>query len=225
MTIFVYISRRPKFAARPKKVLAGTPPKPSNLSWKPAQSVARARIRPRRPLWKLHWIRRRIGLRYQPNPPLPASFLPTKRAFRIKIKRAKRFVKTPRLYSIAGPPASFLPAKRAFRIKIKRARRFVRLPRLYSIAGAPASFVAFKKPPRAKIKKVRWSLRRFILGRYSIAGPPASVIPHKRFPRAKIKRKRWDLRRFAQRFYEFPGAPIISKAVEWLIRARRRGIR
>jgi hypothetical protein len=154
--------------------------------------------------------RARLRLRPRLFPFLPLLAILYRKLPRLKLKRTRRFVRFPRLYSIAGPPATFIAARRMLRPRIRRARRIILGRRAVILPGGP---LLFRKTIRLRFKRGR----RFILPRrYSIAGPPASVIPHKRFPRARIKKGKWDLRRFTRRFYEFPGVATLTRVWSYI---------
>lgn len=68
-------------------------------------------------------------------------------------------------------------------------------------------------------------LKNFGRFRYSIAGPPTRFIAFKKPPRPKIKRVNRNVRRTTKNYYVIPGVTPVGHAIEWLIRARRKGIR
>jgi hypothetical protein len=210
--------RWPRFHSRPAARFFR--PKNRNLVLPPPPVVWKKPLRPK--IKRAKSSLRRVGLLRYPIAPPPAGFVPTKHAWRIRIKRAKRFVKTPKLYSIAGPPVGFVPTKHAFRIRIKRGKRFVKVPKLYSIAGPPAGFAPVRRKFQIRIKRARRFIRFPRL--YSIAGPPASFIAFKKPPRAKIKRMRIRLR--PRTYSILPSAVVLYRKLPRLkIKRARRFIR
>ena len=182
----------------------------------------------------------------------PASFVPAKRMWRVRIKR--RRLPMPRHINIFFTSLFFFQKPK--RPKIFRKRKFTLLPpRLkYPTMAAPAGFVPTRRMWRVRIRRRRSAVirhpaafitllfffqkpkrpkilrkRKFTLlpprRKYPTMAAPVSFYPWKKFKAPKLTRKRWSVKKIVKNYYVVPGSAVVKAVSEWLIRARRRGRR
>jgi hypothetical protein len=211
LTVFVYISRRPKVIGRPKKRLPNVV-QPSNMSsWKkPLLKKARGRLR----LNSIRFLRDRAKIRYQPNPPLPSNLSwkrPPVRAKgrlrlnalryirnRIKIRLPLNIVQPSNL-SWKRPPVR---AKGRIRLNLLRYVRNRAKIRYQPFPPAPSN-LSWKRPVLKKARgRPRLNALGFIRARAKIRlqpSPPApSNLSWKRPPVRARGRPRLNLLRYVR---------------------------
>jgi len=159
--------------------------------------------------------------------------------FRVRIKRGKRFVKTPKLYSIAGPPVGFIAFKRPPRAKIKRVRsslwRFA-IRRYPTVVVVPPPVALVYRPHRFPRIKRTGIIQRLLdgPGAPGVVITPVGFVPAKRRWRVRIKRARRFVPPHRYPNMDAPAgfAPFVAERVLQLrsrplarfFRPRRRGI-